>query len=104
MKLSSIKVGQRVACYSGGRRYVGVVKSIEEGAEEENILISFSETHSAWFHHKQLYRLKPKPKTVRITEEQLAKAWDSLICVMTPLDFSDESKIFPKLKKALGFK
>jgi hypothetical protein len=72
--MSKFKVGDRISAYriDCGRpmRRVGVISQIhEDGA----IVI---QGHGYLFHPKACRRLKPKAKSVRVTREKLAEAWD----------------------------
>lgn len=74
-------VGEEVAVYdnfNGLNGAFGEIINKIDLPEEKKIQVRFKHQHlkERWFHPQQIRRLKPKPKAVRVTREQLAKLWD----------------------------
>jgi len=102
--MKEFKIGERVCGYNGGHKYVGTITEIFE-----NGLISLNVPFANYLHPKQCRRLKPKPKpkSVRVTKEMLAKAWNSEVAYMlagktNTTQVADWKFIFNDFAKALG--
>ena len=93
--MKKFKIGERVRVFHGYNTIDGVVIA----AEINRIHIKNDANQPVgWFHPKQCRHLKPKSKSVRVTKEMLAKAWDDV-------DAGCNSKIsgnFAALIKVLG--
>jgi len=78
--MKPLQIGDRVAIYTAFGRDVCTITSISESG------IVYSDTYCkvTAAHPKQCRRLKPKPKSVRITREMLAKAWDAYVADTQP--------------------
>jgi hypothetical protein len=114
----NLKVHERVVVKRGGRApFKGTVTAIVEatpkgvycGSTEPGVHVTedgFNSNHDeSPFHPKQCVRLvKKKKKGVRVTYEQLAKAWDEVVAAKTSLPFAGFSAVFVDFYNALGIK
>lgn len=60
--MSTFKVGDRVAIYQDGCRWLGRVKTVDATGGDESVLVQYDIAGEFWLHPKQLRRLKPKAK------------------------------------------
>jgi len=100
------KIGDRVRVYTPDfckewQVYIAEVSSVDEKENRLKLLVAPNTFRYA--HPKQCRRLKPKPKSVRVTMEMLAKAWDKHIARAPQSYFycHNESPSFDELCKDL---
>ncbi len=113
----NLKVGERVVVKRGGRApFKGTVTAIVEPQSEEvyrsgrepGVHVTedgFNSNHEeSPFHPRQCTRLEKKKKSVRVTYEQLAEAWDKYVALKKALISHEYSIEFSNFAKMLGIK
>lgn len=95
-KQNPFKVGDRVKVY---QQDVNIIGTVCAGAMPDNewIRVQCGPINFIRPHWKQCRKLKLKPKSIRVTKESLAKAWDKI-----SLTGHENSEYFQSLCKSLG--
>lgn len=75
--MSKFKVGDRVAAYNCTKRYIGVVRDLDNRRPPMTLVIE-TDDDTLSFHPKQCRLLKLKPKSVRVTREKLFDVWQNI--------------------------
>lgn len=101
------KVGERVATYCSPNRFgsdairnIGEIVAVSGGVVA--LKIDGRGETSIGFHRLQCVRLKPRAKSVRVTQESLARIWDEKLHLRGYVSVSKSSDAFTILCKALG--
>ena len=108
MKTKTFAIGDMVSVYGQVGRFLGKwrgtiteIKSVDVGNFYE-VQAEHDEHHKGWVHSRQLVKLK-KVKSVRVTKEKLAKAWDIGGSISGALGvYAENSCYFQKFCKELG--
>ncbi len=97
----NFKVGDRVALYTAGGRHVGTIMRVDSADSCGVEVVSSARAGMYSAHYKQLRRLKPREKSVRVTRSRLAGYWDVIATTKQALLSSKCSDSFKMLCELL---
>jgi hypothetical protein len=97
------KAGDRVRVYREGMVFDGtVLRETPRMPVSDWINVEDDKGIKIRPHYKQCRRLRPKPKSVRVTRESLANAWDNVVAPNSAFVSARGHAIFKELCRALG--
>ena len=105
--MRGLKVGDRVRAYDNNDIYVGTVFTVlVKGQIQIMVALDTNPARVVYFtfHRKQLRRLKPREKSVMMTREMLAKAWDDATSESKIFNKHNTSRFFENLLRIIGLK